>query len=120
MIRIGRCSDDMVSSRFQTYLSRKAAWMIVTSGEVKASVAASFLVGCSGSIRNVLLTSMAASTRHSPIALWLAIWTQAVSWALSSAQITSCTLVSGWSSDNEIPVLCSNESSLAGDTNWIR
>ena len=64
-------------------------------------MAGSCLVGCSGSLRNALF----ASTRYLPLTLGLAVWSQAVSWALTYAQITSFTLVSGWSSDNEIPVL---------------
>ena len=68
-------------------------------------VAGSCLVGCSGSLRNVLFAFMAVSKRYYPLALGLAVWSQAVSWAFTSAQITSCTLVSGWNSDNEIPVL---------------
>ena len=47
--------------------------MIVTSGEEKASVAVSCLMGCSGSLRNVLFMSMAASTRYSSLALGLAV-----------------------------------------------
>ena len=49
---------------------------------------------------------MVAFTRYAPLALGLAFWSQAVSLALTSAHITSCTLLSGWRSDNGIPVLC--------------
>ena len=49
---------------------------------------------------------MAVFTRYSPLALGLAVWFQAASCMLMPAQITSCNFVSGWSSDNEIPVLC--------------
>ena len=45
VIMMGRWSDDRVSSGSQSYLSQKAAWMIVTSGEGKGSVAGSCLVG---------------------------------------------------------------------------
>ena len=103
---MGRWSDDRISSGYQPYLSRKESWTIVTSGEEKAPVAGSCLVGYSGSLRNVMFASMIAFTRYSPLALVLDVWSHAVSWALTSAQITLCTLVSGWSSDNEIPVLC--------------
>ena len=106
VIRMTRWSDGWVSSGSQWYLSRKAAWMVVSSGEEIAPVAGSYLVGCSGSLRNVLFASMAMFTRCSPLVLGLSVLSQAVSWALTSAQFTSCTLVSGWSSDTEIPVLC--------------
>ena len=39
VIRMGRWSDDRISSGSQSYLSRKTAWAIVTSGEEKAPVA---------------------------------------------------------------------------------
>ena len=55
------------------------------SGEEKAPVAGSGLVGCSGSLRNVLFASMAVSTGYSPLVFGLAVWSQAVSWALTSA-----------------------------------
>ena len=80
--------------------------MFITSGEEKAPVAVSCLVGCSGSLRKVLFVSMAVFTRYSSLVLGLAVWSLVVSWALTSAQITLCTLVSGWSSDIEISVLC--------------
>ena len=58
------------------------------------------------SLKNILFAYMAAFTRHSSLALGLAVWSQAVSWALTSAQFTSSNSVSGRCSDNEIPVLC--------------
>ena len=67
-----------VSSGCQSYLSSMAAWMIVASGEEKSPVAGSCLVGCSGSLRNVLFTSMEAFTRYLPLALGLAAWSHAV------------------------------------------
>ena len=52
--------------------------MIRPSGEEKSPVAVSCLVGFSGLLRNVLFASMAASTRYSPLALGLAVWSQGV------------------------------------------
>ena len=92
VIRMGRWSDNRVSSDSQSYLSWNAALTIVASGEEKASVDGFCPEGCSESLRNVLLSSMAAFTRYSPLALGLAVWSQAVSWTLMSAQITSCWL----------------------------
>ena len=106
MIGIGRWSDERVSSGSQSYLSRKAAWTIVTSGEENEPVAGSCLVGCIWSLKNVLFGSMAVFIRYSPLSLGLSVWSQAVSWALTSAQITCGNFVSGWSSYNEIPLLC--------------
>ena len=106
VIRIRRWSNDRVSSGFQSYLSLRAAWTIVTSGEEKAPIAGSCLMDWSGSLRNVLFTSIAAFTRYSSLAFGLAFWSRGVSWTLTSEQITSRTLTSDWSYDNEMPVLC--------------
>ena len=57
----------------------------------EAPVAGSCLVGCSGSLGNVQFASKAACAISSPRVLGLAVWSQAVSCALTYAQITSCT-----------------------------
>ena len=84
MIKMGRWSSDRMSSGFLLFMSRKAAWM---SGKEKAPFAGYCLMGCYGPLRNVLFGSMTASTRYSPLALGLSVWSNAVSWALTSAQI---------------------------------
>ena len=105
VIRIRGWSDDRVSSDTQSYQSRKTAWTIIPSGEDKAPVVGSCLVGCTWSLNNVLFAIVTELTRYSPLALELAVWSKDVTWALTSEQITSCTFESGWSSDIEIPVL---------------
>ena len=65
------------------------------ASEEKASVSGTCLVSCSGSLRNILLASMIAFTRYSPLALGLVVRSQAVSLALTSVQITSSILGSG-------------------------
>ena len=102
VIMIGRWSDYRVSSGSQSYLSRKAAWTIVTSGEEKAPVAGFCLVGCSGLLRNVLFSSMIYMIFASSIGI--------SSGGVMDVDVISdhlCPLVYGWSSDNEMPVLCS-------------
>ena len=106
MIRMVRRSDGRLSRDSLQYLSQMAVLTIVTSGEEKAHVVQMRLVGCSGSLRNAMFASMAAFTRYSSVALKLAVWSLAVPWPLTSAQITSHALVPGLSSDNIIPVLC--------------
>ena len=76
---MGQWSGGRVSSGFQSYLSRKAAWTIIYSGEEKVPLAGPCLVSYSGSLRNVLLSCIIVFTIYSLLAFGLAFWSHLMS-----------------------------------------